>query len=285
MSNSARFKVKNGLDNGVNTIINVADPVNAQDAMTKNYGTNASNISSGTLAAALLPAFTGDVTSPAGSNVNTLATVNSNVGTFQGLTVNAKGLVTAASNQNYLTAEVDTLSTVTGRGATTGTAISITNATASTSSSTGALIVTGGIYSGANSYFNGNIGVGGTPVSNIGVYGVNTDSSSSATWAYGLLGNTITTSGSGSSGAKVGVSGVVDANTGFAGTGGLYGVYGSSAQNAAVSTGIQVGVYGIASTTAAGTIASLQGMSGNLAINAASTVTNAYGLNISTIRW
>jgi len=33
----------------------------------------------------------------------TLATVNSNVGTFQGLTVNAKGLVTAASNQSYAT--------------------------------------------------------------------------------------------------------------------------------------------------------------------------------------
>jgi hypothetical protein len=33
----------------------------------------------------------------------TLATVNSNVGTFQGLTVNAKGLVTAATSQNYST--------------------------------------------------------------------------------------------------------------------------------------------------------------------------------------
>jgi hypothetical protein len=33
----------------------------------------------------------------------TLATVNSNVGTFQGITVNGKGLVTAASNQSYLT--------------------------------------------------------------------------------------------------------------------------------------------------------------------------------------
>jgi hypothetical protein len=32
-----------------------------------------------------------------------LATVNANLGTFQGLTVNAKGLVTAAVNQNYLT--------------------------------------------------------------------------------------------------------------------------------------------------------------------------------------
>ena len=33
----------------------------------------------------------------------TLATVNPNVGTFQGLAINGKGLVTSASNQNYLT--------------------------------------------------------------------------------------------------------------------------------------------------------------------------------------
>ena len=57
----------------------------------------------GTLPTSQLPAFTGDVTSPSGSGVNTLATVNSNVGTFQGITVNGKGLVTGASNQSYLT--------------------------------------------------------------------------------------------------------------------------------------------------------------------------------------
>lgn len=50
------------------------------------------------------PAITGDVAISGGGNVSTLATVNSNVGTFQGLTVNAKGLVTAATNQSYVTA-------------------------------------------------------------------------------------------------------------------------------------------------------------------------------------
>jgi hypothetical protein len=40
--------------------------------------------------------LTGDVTSV--GNATTLATVNSNVGTFSSVTVNAKGLVTAASN-------------------------------------------------------------------------------------------------------------------------------------------------------------------------------------------
>lgn len=50
--------------------------------------------------------LTGDVTAGpgSGSQAATLATVNSNVGTFQGLTVNGKGLVTAAVNESYLTA-------------------------------------------------------------------------------------------------------------------------------------------------------------------------------------
>jgi hypothetical protein len=50
----------------------------------------------------------------------TLATVNANIGTFQGITVNGKGLITAATNQNYLTGnQTITLSgDVTGSGAT-----------------------------------------------------------------------------------------------------------------------------------------------------------------------
>jgi uncharacterized protein DUF5907 len=63
--------------------------------------------------------LTGDVTT-SGGVATTLATVNSNVGTFQGMTVNAKGLVTSASNQNYLTSnQTITLSgDVSGSGAT-----------------------------------------------------------------------------------------------------------------------------------------------------------------------
>jgi hypothetical protein len=46
--------------------------------------------------------LSGDVTGAGAAAITTtLATVNSNVGTFQGLTVNGKGLVTAAVNQNY----------------------------------------------------------------------------------------------------------------------------------------------------------------------------------------
>jgi hypothetical protein len=64
---------------------------------------NASNISSGTLPAARMPALTGDITTTAGAVATTLATVNSNVGSFGStsaipiITVNAKGLITAVS--------------------------------------------------------------------------------------------------------------------------------------------------------------------------------------------
>lgn len=51
-----------------------------------------------------ITALTGDVTaSGTGSVFATLATVNSNIGTFNNVTVNAKGLVTGASNVAYLT--------------------------------------------------------------------------------------------------------------------------------------------------------------------------------------
>lgn len=59
---------------------------------------------SGSVAASQMPALTGDITTSAGAVATTLATVNSNVGTFGDathvaqITVNGKGLVTAASS-------------------------------------------------------------------------------------------------------------------------------------------------------------------------------------------
>ena len=96
---------------------------------------NATNISSGTLDSGRLPAFSGDATSTAGTSALTLATVNSNAGSFGSstavpvITVNGKGLITAVS-----TASVSGSISVTGGDLTlsgnTGTAI--TNATLAT---------------------------------------------------------------------------------------------------------------------------------------------------------
>lgn len=66
--------------------------------------TNASNLGSGIVPDARMPNLTGDVTTVEGAVATTLATVNSNVGTFgdsthvAAVTVNAKGLVTAVSS-------------------------------------------------------------------------------------------------------------------------------------------------------------------------------------------
>mgnify|MGYP000452782853 CR=1 FL=1 len=79
-----------------------------------------------------LPAFSGDATTSAGASVITLATVNSNVGTFgnatqtSAVTVNAKGLVTAASNVTVTPA----IGSVTGLGTGVSTAL-VANANAS----------------------------------------------------------------------------------------------------------------------------------------------------------
>ncbi|MGZ3770757.1 MAG: tail fiber domain-containing protein [Bdellovibrio sp.] len=56
----------------------------------------------GTLAAAQIPAFTGDVTSPAGSTALTLANSGATAGTYTSVTVDAKGRVTAGTNPTTL---------------------------------------------------------------------------------------------------------------------------------------------------------------------------------------
>ncbi len=81
----------------------------------------------GTLQAAQEPAHTGDVTNTAGSLELTLATVNSNVGTFGSatkasvVTVNAKGLVTAASESTVTPA----VGSITGLGTGVATALAV----------------------------------------------------------------------------------------------------------------------------------------------------------------
>lgn len=96
-----RFIAANGLDANSKTIINVTDPVNAQDAVTKNFSTNASNLAAGTIPAAVMPAYTGDVTSSAGSLALSLVTqagLTAGSYTNSNITVNSKGVITAISN-------------------------------------------------------------------------------------------------------------------------------------------------------------------------------------------
>lgn len=89
--------------NGTCLAANSAVTLGVEWAACGSTTTDASLLTSGTLAAGRLPAFTGDITTSAGSSATTLATVNSNVGTFGSstncptFTVNGKGLVTAAS--------------------------------------------------------------------------------------------------------------------------------------------------------------------------------------------
>lgn len=192
MANQKRFMAQKGLDNNNNTITNVTDPVNSQDAATKAYADAAKASAISTAAAdattkantaetnakayadtkvsalvASAPAaldtlnelatalgndanFATTVTnSLAGKAANTITVTgtgalsgggalssnqvishtNSGVaaGTYNNVTVNAYGHVTAGSNTAYLTSysEIDTLASVTGRGATTSTAVTL----------------------------------------------------------------------------------------------------------------------------------------------------------------
>jgi len=91
-----------GADSGTGDVtINSSDAVSSvfgrTGAVVKAIGDYSFGDISGTLLAASFPALTGDVTSTAGSLATTLANVNANVGTFTSVTVNAKGLVTAAT--------------------------------------------------------------------------------------------------------------------------------------------------------------------------------------------
>ncbi|MCK1275482.1 hypothetical protein IVB46_09600 [Bradyrhizobium sp. 61] len=90
----------------------------AADAAVAANAANATNLTGGTVPAARMPALTGDVTTSVGAVATTLATVNSNVGTFGSATqsvqfiVNAKGLMTAAANVTITPA----IGSVTGLG-------------------------------------------------------------------------------------------------------------------------------------------------------------------------
>jgi hypothetical protein len=88
---------------------------------------SASDLIAGTVPAARMPALTGDATTLAGAVAVTLATVNSNVGSFGSatqvatFTVNAKGLTTAAANVTVTPA----VGSITGLGTGVATALAV----------------------------------------------------------------------------------------------------------------------------------------------------------------
>jgi hypothetical protein len=127
-------------------------------------GTVAGLTLSGTVTASGNLTLGGTLSTPV-STINDSTTVGQNLvklanpGAITFLRVNADNTVSALDAANFRTAigaqasgsyltsytETSTLANVTGRGATTATAISITNTTDSTTTSTGALIVSGGV--------------------------------------------------------------------------------------------------------------------------------------------
>jgi hypothetical protein len=91
-----------GYGRGINTLADAAALRTYAGLVAIASSGSASDLTAGTVPAARMPALTGDVTSVAGAVATTLATVNSNVGSFGSatkvatFTVNAKGLTTAA---------------------------------------------------------------------------------------------------------------------------------------------------------------------------------------------
>ena len=102
MAAQKRFLARTGIDANSQTITNLATPVAGTDAANKDYASNASNLTAGTIPAARLPAFTGDATVAAGTSVIAFANSGVTAGTYKSVTVDAKGRVTAGSNPTTL---------------------------------------------------------------------------------------------------------------------------------------------------------------------------------------
>ena len=124
----------------------------------------------------------------------------------------------------------------------------------------------------------------GTPSTNplIGLYNVLNDSDTSANSTFANY-NIVSSSNVSGTGNKIGAYGIVQAVTGYAGTGALIGVDGNAQQSAAVNVTELVGVNGSTTTITSGTIGVAIGFQSSMSFNAASTVNNIYGLNIGAI--
>ena len=102
MASKKPFAASHGIDTDQKRIIDLADPIDPQDASTKNFSSNASNLTAGTLPVGRLPAFTGDAAVAAGTASITLANSGVTASTYKSVTVDAKGRVTAGTNPTTL---------------------------------------------------------------------------------------------------------------------------------------------------------------------------------------
>ena len=96
------FKSVQGFDSNNQTSTNIGAPAVATDAISLAYYQNVTNLTTGTLPAAVLPEYTGDVTKSAGSTTLTLSTTGVTAGTYKSVTVDAKGRISSGSNPTTL---------------------------------------------------------------------------------------------------------------------------------------------------------------------------------------
>lgn len=108
MATKIRFVAKNGLDNANNTITNVANPVNANDAATMGFASNASNLTSGMIADTRIPNLnwykitTGKPTTLSGYGI-TDAVSTASRGVANGIaTLDASGLIPSTQLPSYV---------------------------------------------------------------------------------------------------------------------------------------------------------------------------------------
>jgi hypothetical protein len=173
MANDKNFKVKNGVSVGTNVVL---EGTNFNTTLTKTEPTANRTITfpnaTGTVVLGDgLTTYSVKASSTTGGANLDLDAAGANTNTdsvkFAGAGISVV-TQTDASTITITSTEADTLATVTGRGATTSTALSITNATQASSTSTGSLVLSGGLgiaknlYVGENMVITGNLTVQGT---------------------------------------------------------------------------------------------------------------------------